>query len=86
MTNNKTNRRDTTDITNGIAQHFTFGVEIETTVPRANNLEIGSYSGSGIQVPYLPAGWVAKSDGSINAPSGHEGCEIVSPMTAETTK
>ena len=77
---NKTNKRDTTDITNGIAQHFTFGVEIETTVPRANNLEIGSYSGSGIQVPYLPSGWVAKSDGSINAPSGHEGCEIVSPI------
>jgi len=80
MTNNKTNRRDTTDTTNGIAQHFTFGVEIETAVPRANELNIGSYSGSGIQVSYLPAGWVAKSDGSINAPSGHEGCEIVSPI------
>jgi hypothetical protein len=80
MTINKTTKRDTTVTDTGIAQHFTFGVEIETTVPRANNLDIGSYSGNGIQVPYLPAGWVAKYDASINAPSGYEGCEIVSPI------
>ena len=66
---NKTNKRDTTDTTNGIAQHFTFGVEIETTVPRANELNIGSYSGIGIQVPYLPAGWVEKSLTCKRAPS-----------------
>ena len=56
--------RNTTD-TNGIAQEFTFGVEIETTCPRTNKLRIGSYSSTGEQVPYLPEGWVAKSDCSI---------------------
>jgi len=77
MTNDK---RNTTD-TNGIAQEFTFGVEIETTCPRNNKLHIGSYHSTGIQVPYLPEGWVAKSDGSIRVDkAGHVAVEIVSPI------
>jgi len=65
------------------ATELTFGIEIETTVDvqtaAANLLQVGSYY-SGIQVPYLPAGWEAKSDGSIQSPNGHMGCEIVSPI------
>ena len=72
--------RNTTD-TNGIAQEFTFGVEIETTCPRSNRLRIGSYYSTGEQVPYLPEGWVAKSDGSIRTDkAGHVDVEIVSPI------
>ena len=72
--------RNTTD-TNGIAQDFTFGVEIETTCPRNNRLRIGSYYSTGEQVPYLPEGWVAKSDGSIRTDkAGHVDVEIVSPI------
>jgi len=73
-------KRNTTD-TNGIAQEFTFGVEIETTCPRTNRLHVGSYHSTGEQVPYLPEGWVAKSDCSIHTDkAGHVGVEIVSPI------
>jgi hypothetical protein len=73
-------KRNTTD-TNGIAQEFTFGVEIETTCPKTNRLRIGSYSSTGEQVPYLPEGWVAKSDCSIRTEkTGHIAVEIVSPI------
>ena len=77
MTNVKRNTADT----NGIAQDFTFGVEIETTCPRTNRLHVGSYHSTGEQVPYLPEGWVAKSDCSIHTDkAGHVGVEIVSPI------
>jgi len=65
------------------ASEMTFGIEIETTVNMneavQNCLEIGSYY-HGRQVPYLPAGWVAKSDTSITSTTGRVGCEIVSPV------
>lgn len=65
------------------AADLTFGIEIETTIDYAvatsNGLRVGSYY-QGIQVPYLPAGWVAKSDGSIRGENGQIGCEIVSPI------
>jgi len=65
------------------AAELTFGIEIETTVSETeattNGLEIGSYY-HGRQVPYLPAGWVAKSDSSISLSPGRVGCEIVSPV------
>ena len=32
------------------------------------------------QVPYLPEGWRAERDGSINCPAGYAACEIVSPV------
>lgn len=64
------------------ASELTFGIELETIAPdRAvleGGLRIGSYH-HGFQVPYLPAGWTAERDGSINDRGGHA-CEIVSPI------
>jgi hypothetical protein len=67
------------------ASDMTFGVEIETIAPHSalenDGLRIGAYH-QGIQVPYLPQGWKAERDGSIDAsriPGGHA-CEIVSPV------
>ncbi len=65
------------------ANDLTFGIEIETIAPdsavRNDGLRIGSYK-HGIQVPYLPAGWNAEADGSINNGHGGHKCEIVSPI------
>ena len=65
------------------ANEMTFGIEIETVAPdsavRNDGLRIGSYK-HGIQVPYLPAGWTAEQDGSINNSNGGHKCEIVSPI------
>jgi Putative amidoligase enzyme len=65
------------------ASDLTFGIEIETIAPdsavRDDGLRIGSYK-HGIQVPYLPAGWTAEADGSINNGNGGHKCEIVSPV------
>lgn len=60
------------------ANEMTFGIEIETTIP-GGVLEVGSYT-HGIQVSQLPAGWVAKYDGSIRSVRGRRGCEFVSPV------
>jgi len=57
---------------------FTFGVEIESTMP-AGSVRVGGH-GNGYQVPWLPAGWLADGDPSIIAPSGRVGCEFVSPI------
>lgn len=66
------------------ATELTFGIEIETTVPTslfAEGLAVGSYYGSGTQIPYLPQGWCAKSDGSIHATGANRvGCEVISPV------
>jgi hypothetical protein len=65
------------------ANDLTFGIEIETIAPtsaiRDHGLDIGSYY-HGRQVPYLPAGWIAKSDSSIRTTGSGVGCEIVSPV------
>lgn len=65
------------------ANDLTFGVEIETIAPdnavRNDGLRIGPYK-RGIQVPYLPAGWTAEVDGSIDNSKGGHKCEIVSPI------
>ncbi len=65
------------------ANDLTFGIEIETIAPdsavRNDGLRIGSYK-HGIQVPYLPEGWKAEADGSINNGHGGHKCEIVSPI------
>jgi len=65
------------------ARELTFGIEIETVAPdsavREHGLRIGPYK-RGIQVPYLPAGWKAEQDGSINNGHGGHKCEIVSPV------
>ena len=60
------------------AEELTFGIEIETIPPdsavQEHGLRIGPYR-RGIQVPYLPAGWKAESDGSINNGHGGHKCE-----------
>jgi hypothetical protein len=65
------------------ANDLTFGVEIETVAPESavhnHGLRIGSYR-HGIRVPYLPAGWTAERDGSIQTGSRGHACEIVSPI------
>ncbi|RPH76859.1 MAG: hypothetical protein EHM77_08720, partial [Planctomycetaceae bacterium] len=65
------------------ANEFTFGIEIETIAPNSavqnDGLRIGPYK-RGIQVPYLPAGWKAEADGSIDNSAGGHKCEIVSPI------
>jgi hypothetical protein len=65
------------------AKDLSFGVELETIAPdsavRNDGLRIGSYR-HGIQVPYLPAGWTAEADGSIDNSGGGHKCEIVSPI------
>ncbi len=65
------------------ANELTFGIEIETTLScetaRREGLSIGDYH-RGIQVPYLPQGWKAEHDSSIQTPNGHTSCEIVSPV------
>ncbi len=65
------------------ASEMTFGVEIETVAPETavanEGLRIGGYH-HGIQVPYLPTGWKAERDGSIDCTRGGYACEIVSPI------
>lgn len=65
------------------ASEMTFGVEIETIAPQSaietDGLRIGAYH-QGIQVPYLPQGWKAERDGSIDTRRGGHACEIVSPV------
>jgi len=60
-----------------------WGLEIETIVPeatlRSENMRIGAYH-HGIQVPYLPTGWKAEHDGSIQTRPGFASCELVSPI------
>ena len=59
------------------AEDITFGVEIETLVPLSSPIRIGAYH-AGATVPYLPAGWTAQHDGSIQGDG--RPCEIVSPV------
>ena len=65
------------------ANQMTFGIEIETVAPDSaipnDGLQIGMYH-HGLQVPYLPGGWKAERDGSIDASRGGQPCEIVSPV------
>lgn len=61
-------------------QEITFGVEIETTIPRgALSVRVGPH-GCGTDIPEL-AGWKADRDPSIRVRArGHEACEFVSPV------
>jgi hypothetical protein len=65
------------------ASDLTFGIEIETIAPDSavqnDGLRIGAYH-HGIQVPYLPEGWKAEFDRSIDNSRGGHRCEIVSPV------
>jgi hypothetical protein len=61
------------------ANDIAFGIEFETTLPASDNTPIGPYH-HGTQVPWLPTGWKAERDSSIQtlAPN-RKGCEFVSP-------
>lgn len=61
------------------ASEMTFGVEIETHMPRGS-VNPGPHR-DGRQVEWLPAGWLADSDPSIIVPhDGRVKCEFVSPV------
>ena len=64
------------------AQDLRFGIEAETIAPDSavqnDGLRIGPYK-HGIQVPYLPRGWTAERDASIDNSAGGHKCEIVRP-------
>jgi hypothetical protein len=61
------------------AAEITFGVEIETHMPRGAVVRGGH--GCGAQVEWLPAGWLADADPSIIPPNDNRvGCEFVSPV------
>jgi len=60
------------------ANEIAFGIEFETTLPTTDTTPIGPYHG-GYQVAWLPTGWRAERDSSIQASPGRKGCEFVSP-------
>jgi hypothetical protein len=61
------------------AGNIAFGIEFETTLPASDTTPIGSYH-AGTQVPWLPAGWRAERDSSIQTfAANRKGCEFVSP-------
>lgn len=61
------------------ANEMTFGVELETIIPRGI-CTIG-FHGNGVQVPWLPQGWLADADPSIRPENpAFIGCEFVSPI------
>lgn len=62
-----------------IANEMTFGIEIECAIPVGNAPAVGGYH-SGLQILGLPEGWNAQRDGSIQAPRGCVGVEVVSPV------
>jgi len=59
------------------ANEITFGIEIETTIPRGL-LSVGGH-GCGTAIPTMP-GWKADRDPSINTSCDREACEFVSPI------
>jgi hypothetical protein len=61
------------------ANEMTFGVKIETHMPHGALAYVGGH-GAGVQVEWLPAGWLADRDPSISAGPGRQACEFVSPV------
>jgi hypothetical protein len=60
------------------ANQIAFGIEFETTLPASDTTPIGPYH-AGYQVPWLPEGWKAERDSSIQFTAGRKACEFVSP-------
>ena len=60
------------------ASEIAFGIEFETTLPGTDTTPIGPYHG-GYQVPWLPTGWRAERDSSIQTTPDRKPCEFVSP-------
>lgn len=65
-------------MTKTTANDLTFGIEFETTMP-VGTVVAGGYH-RGLQVEWLPEGWNAQRDGSIQTISGRVGVEFVSPI------
>lgn len=62
------------------AHEMTFGVEIECYMTHDAVAQVGGYHRP-IGTTWLPAGWGAQGDGSLNsAPTGMRGVEFVSPI------
>lgn len=65
------------------AANFTFGVEIETTIPASASVSIGTYHHGSpvVDAPmFRGVAWKAERDGSIVAGAGRIACEFVSPI------
>jgi hypothetical protein len=60
------------------ASEIAFGIEFETTLPGTDTTPIGPYHG-GYRVPWLPTGWRAERDSSIQTTPDRKPCEFVSP-------
>ncbi|MEX2169654.1 MAG: amidoligase family protein [Pirellulales bacterium] len=61
------------------ASEISFGIEFETTLPNRDDTPIGLYH-NGYQVAWLPTGWKAEKDSSIQPTTpSRKGCEFVSP-------
>jgi hypothetical protein len=77
-----------------MAERITFGIELETTVPRSSCVVVGPYhcgipvesgqhaaTGEMLTAPdFQGSKWRAERDGSIECGSGHMPCEFVSPV------
>jgi len=83
--NNRKEKRMKFNISLEELNSLTFGVEIETTIPRSSGINVGTYS-TGHPLPeaapkFNGVTWKAHEDGSIRVnASGHTGCEFVSPV------
>lgn len=66
-----------------IADHLTFGVELETIIPTDSNINVGGYH-RGAPVlggpEFQGLCWTAQRDGSIHRQPGYQACEFVSPI------
>lgn len=62
-----------------VAKEFTYGIEIETTVPKAKRMSIGTCS-QPKQVRGCPTGWMSKTDSSIHPSNSYKGVEVISPV------
>lgn len=72
----------TTTNANANPANITFGIEIETHLPAADNTQINGYhtqNHRAAEVSWLPAGWKAERDSSLRVPAGRKGAEFVSP-------
>jgi hypothetical protein len=71
--------------TNMHANDIAFGIELETTMSATDTTPIGGYH-NGLPVAWLPAGWKAERDSSIQTLAlNRKGCEFVSPVLLERT-
>jgi hypothetical protein len=75
----ETNMAKQTQTTSTRANELTFGIEIETTIPTSQPVNIGAYH-RGAANSWLPTGWTVQRDCSIRPAYGYRGIEVVSPI------